>query len=292
MKTGLAIGLFALVTGCAEDSTVIPEPPLGRLDLRAAMQTTGDISPIGLAIAPDGKRFVFEETAGLYRLDGDLAVAVVPMSEMPNPGPTAPLVLPFTDLVAISPNVFALTAIGDGYILDTSAMTLQQRFCYLPDGDGTPRSLTQRTDAIAYDAANGKLYAQPVTFDAVGTFQYAQVAGYELASGNDVEWYTTGNDVAATGMIAIPDVGLVLGQGSRLTRFDTGQGYAVSGALNPKPWLRWQCNLSPSAASDRVEVSRGLASLPNGLPRCARPTAREKALLRHAVVWRRHARLA
>jgi Domain of unknown function (DUF222)/HNH endonuclease len=48
----------------------------------------------------------------------------------------------------------------------------------------------------------------------------------------------------------------------RLTRFDTGQGYAASGALNPKPWLRWQCNLSPSAASDRVEVSRGLASLP------------------------------
>ena len=48
----------------------------------------------------------------------------------------------------------------------------------------------------------------------------------------------------------------------RLKRFDTGHGYAASGALNPKPWLRWQCHLSPSAASDRVEVSRLLASLP------------------------------
>src|ERR1700674_5809480 len=48
----------------------------------------------------------------------------------------------------------------------------------------------------------------------------------------------------------------------RLTRFDTGQGYVADGALSPKPWLRWQCNLSPSAASDRVEVAQGLACLP------------------------------
>ena len=180
MKIGLAIGLCALVTGCAEDTKVIPEQPLARLDLRAAMQTTADISPVGLAIAPDGKRFVFEETEGLFRLEGDLAVSVVPMSAMPDPGPTAPIKLPFTDLVAIAPNVFALTAIGDGYFLDTSAMTLQQRFCYLPDE--VPRSLTQRTDGIAYDAASGKLYAQPVTYDAAGTFQYAQVAAYEAGS--------------------------------------------------------------------------------------------------------------
>ena len=48
----------------------------------------------------------------------------------------------------------------------------------------------------------------------------------------------------------------------RLARFDSGQGYAASGALDPKPWLRWQCHLSPSAAAERVEVSRRLASLP------------------------------
>jgi len=223
MKTGLAIGVFALLTGCAEEER--PESPLSRLDLRAAMQTTEDLRPVGLAIAPDGQRFVFEETAGLYRLDGAVAVPVVPMSAMPDPGPTAPLQLPFTDLVAIAPNLFALTAIGDGFLLDTAAMTLQQHFCYLPDG--TPVSLTQRTDGIAYDAANQRLYAQPVTYDAAGVFQYAQVAGYERATGVDVEWYTAGNDVAATGMIAIPDVGLVLGQGSRLSRFDVTTSQSI-----------------------------------------------------------------
>lgn len=51
----------------------------------------------------------------------------------------------------------------------------------------------------------------------------------------------------------------------RLTRYDTGQGYAASGALNPKPWLRWQCHLAPSVASGRVEISRLLAALPQTL---------------------------
>ncbi len=224
MKRGLVIGLFAAFTGCT-DEDVRPEPPLGRLDLRAAMQSTGDINPIGLAITPDGKRFIFEETAGLYRLDGDVAVAVVPMSAMPDPGPTAPIKLPFTDLVAIGPDTFAMTAIGDGYILDTSAMTLEQRFCYLPDE--VPRSLTQRTDAIAYDAERGKLYAQPVTYDAAGTFQLSQVAGYELASGEDVEWYSAGTDVAATAMLARPDGRLVLGQGSKLHQFERLSGTSL-----------------------------------------------------------------
>ena len=48
----------------------------------------------------------------------------------------------------------------------------------------------------------------------------------------------------------------------RLTRFESGHGYTADGALSSKPWLRWQCHLSPAAASDRVEVSRLMASLP------------------------------
>jgi hypothetical protein len=48
----------------------------------------------------------------------------------------------------------------------------------------------------------------------------------------------------------------------RLTRFDKGQGYEVSGALTAKAWLRWKCNFSPSAASDRVHIARELACLP------------------------------
>ena len=48
----------------------------------------------------------------------------------------------------------------------------------------------------------------------------------------------------------------------RLTRFDKGGGYGASGALTAKAWLRWKCNFSPSAASDRVDVARELACLP------------------------------
>ena len=218
MKIGLAIGPFALLVGCAGDGGQRPEPPLGTLDLRAAMQATGDVKPVGIAVAPDGQRFVFEETRGLYRLEGDRAVVVVPMSAMPDPGPTAPLQLPFTDLVAIAPNVFAITAIGDGYLLNTAAMTLQPHFCYVPDG--LPSTFTQRTDAIAYDAVLDRLYAQPITYDEGNVVQFAEVAGYELATGQDIEWHTTRPDVAATAMISIPGVGLVLGQGAVLSRFD------------------------------------------------------------------------
>src|ERR1700693_4066557 len=48
----------------------------------------------------------------------------------------------------------------------------------------------------------------------------------------------------------------------RLTRFDKGGGFETSGALTAKAWLRWKCNFSPSAASDRVDVARELACLP------------------------------
>jgi hypothetical protein len=48
----------------------------------------------------------------------------------------------------------------------------------------------------------------------------------------------------------------------RLRRFDSGQGYAPSGALSARAWLRWQLNLTASTASERVAISRRLASLP------------------------------
>ena len=48
----------------------------------------------------------------------------------------------------------------------------------------------------------------------------------------------------------------------RLHRFDKDQGYAPSGALSAQAWLRWQCNLTAATASERVQVSRQLDSLP------------------------------
>src|SRR5260370_28853556 len=42
----------------------------------------------------------------------------------------------------------------------------------------------------------------------------------------------------------------------RLRRFDSGQGYAPSGALTARAWLRCQLNLTAHAASQRVAISR------------------------------------
>lgn len=50
--------------------------------------------------------------------------------------------------------------------------------------------------------------------------------------------------------------------GRRLNRFDKGQGFASSPALTAQAWVRWQCNLTAAAASERVEVSRQVALLP------------------------------
>ncbi len=48
----------------------------------------------------------------------------------------------------------------------------------------------------------------------------------------------------------------------RLRRFDGGQGYAPSGALSARAWLRWQLNLTANAASERVAISRKMPALP------------------------------
>jgi hypothetical protein len=48
----------------------------------------------------------------------------------------------------------------------------------------------------------------------------------------------------------------------RLRRFDSAEGYAASGALTARAWLRWRLNLTATAASERVAISRKVAALP------------------------------
>ena len=218
MRTALAVGL--LLVGCGTDPAK-PEEPVARLPL--APLVGAGVTPVGVSIAPDGTRFVLDDAYGLVRLDGQTATVVMSMAQLPPA--EQPLVRPVTDLVALGPDLFAFTAINDGFLLDTKAKTLHQFFCYLPGDDGTtPRSITQRTDSLAYDAAAQRLWAQPRTFDAAGAFQYAQLAEYDRTSGTDVAWHSVGNDVAATAAIVLPGKGLVLGQGAELLAFDPAQG--------------------------------------------------------------------
>lgn len=218
MRNPIAIGLLSLSVGCAAEPRP-PEDPIARFDLRAAMNSA-NVTPIGLAIDADGTRYIFDEQAGLLRVDGDSVVSVVAMNEMPNPGPTAPIKPPFTDIIAFAPNVFAITALNDGYLLDTQAMTLTQHFCYLPEGGGgAPVISEQRTDAIAYDAAANRIYAQPISRDAVGSFIKADIAMYDATTGMDLEWNPVSGDTAATAMMIASAGDLILGQDSRLSRW-------------------------------------------------------------------------
>ena len=221
----ISLGVMVLAVGCASEPAPV-EAPIARIDLRAALGVP-DAAPVGVAVAPDGTRFVLDEGAGLYRIDGDQLTSVVSMAQMPTPDQA--MQLPITDIVALAPNLFAMTAIGDGFVLDTSAMTLTQKFCYLPGGDGggAPLTITQRTDAVAYDAAADKLYAQPLTYDTAGALQYAQVARYDRRSGVDEEWHDAAIATAATGSVYMPGVGLVLGQGAQLSRFDLASNRSI-----------------------------------------------------------------
>src|SRR5712691_7226252 len=69
----------------------------------------------------------------------------------------------------------------------------------------------------------------------------------------------------------------------RLRRFDSGQGYAPSGALSARAWLRWRLNLTATAASERVAISRKMP----GLPRTEQVLADGDISYRHVASSRR-----
>lgn len=194
-----------------------PDPAaVTRLDLRTATGLA-EVKAVGVTVDSDGNRFFFDEQAGLYRLERDgRATLVRALAELP--ATDVPVQPPFTDLVAVGPGRFAITAIGDGFLLDTVADTMLQYFCYVPDG--LPDDLVQRTDALAYDPVTARIYAQPRTYDLAEVLQYTQIAGYDRATGLDVAWYTTPNELASGGMVIVPSMGMVVGDGSRLLSYD------------------------------------------------------------------------
>lgn len=209
------LGLSLLgAAACAEPDA--PAPVAVRIDLRAALAAS-DASPVGVALDADGARMILDEQAGLYRLAPDgQATQVRALAALPDPG--VQIRPPFTDVVALGDGRFALTAIGDGFLLDLAADTMRLYFCYEPGG--FPDEQEQRTAAVAYDAAGGRLYAQPRTFDVDGNFLRTEVASYDSTSGADVDWRALPGRFDAGGMVALGGDVLLLGAGRQLHRYE------------------------------------------------------------------------
>lgn len=220
----LVLAPLALAAACA-DPAVPPAP----IDLRAATGRA-DVVPTGVAVDPTGARYVFDEASGLYRFGDDGALdLVLARDAMPDPG--VPVRAPFTDLVAIGRGRFAITALGEGFLLDLGLASMQPYFCYVPDG--LPEDYDQRTDAVTYDEDAGLLYAQPRTFDAAGNLLASQVASYAFQTGEDLEWRTLAGDVASGGMAKVPDVdGLLVAVGSGLREL---HGYELTETIDLAP---------------------------------------------------------
>lgn len=208
---------LAALVACG-DPPVVPEEPLARIDLRAALGQA-DVQPVGVTVDASGARVVLDEQAGLYRVDGDgTATVVLAMADLPDPGLEVEIRRPFTDLVALAPGQFALTAIGDGFLLDVGARTLARHFCYEPGG--FPTDQEQRTNGLAYDPAVDRLYAQPRTFED-GEVVRSEVAVFSRPDGDDLAWLDVPDDLDGGGLAVAPGGGaLWVGTGARLLRFD------------------------------------------------------------------------
>lgn len=196
-----------------------PQAP-SPLDLRAATGQA-DVAPSGIAVDPTGARYLYDDNRGLYRFDASGAFELVlARAAMPDPG--MPVQAPFTDLVAIGPGRFAITARGEGFLLDLGLGTLRPYFGDAPVG--LPAADRQRIDAISYDPDAQLLYAQRRTFDAAGAPLGAQVTSYALATGISQESFAVLGDVAGRGMAMVPGVdGPVLGVSTALCTLPLGR---------------------------------------------------------------------
>lgn len=210
---------LAAAIGCS-DPLPLGEP-VDVIDMTAAFGAA-ELQLVGVAVEPaTGRRFVLDAERGIYELGaGGTATELVAMARMPDPG--VAVRLPFTDIAALGDSRLALTAIGDGFILDLAANTLALHFCYEPGfTEPWPEEREQRTDALTFDPAAGRIIAQPRTIGVdSGDVIASQVGYYDLESGVDLQWYDVPDRLRSGGMAVLPGVGLVLSDGTALRTFD------------------------------------------------------------------------
>ena len=207
--------LIPLAAACSEQ-TEAPEEPLAAVDLRAALASS-EVSAVGVAIAPDtGARYVFDDTAGIFQIGTDgIGTRVMDAAAMPDPG--VAIRYPFTDFVALGADQFAVTAIGDGFLLDLANNTMSLYFCYEPGF--FPEEQEQRTDAVTFDQESNQILAQPLTLDAEGQVLASNIGRYSRETGVDLDWYELDVDFVAGGMTVDAPGSTLLGSGTKLYRY-------------------------------------------------------------------------
>ncbi len=214
-----------LAAACSGDvPTIQPLPDQGPSSLSEAL---GIDSPtlVGITVSPSsGRRFVLDQNEGIFEIyDDGSGSRVRSLAELPSPDLTPRSA--FTDFVALTDTQFAITARGDGYLLDLEAETLTQYFCYEP-GWEEPQ-LEQLTDSVAFDPELGVLFAQPQTFnlDQPEVAVASSIGLYTLDGGQPFGWFEMPSiEMRAGGATVLGDGSLLLGEGAQLFRFDRETG--------------------------------------------------------------------
>jgi len=243
MTKVFGLALLLALGGCDLGSTSVDAAPttseLGALPADAQL--------VGVAITPNGTRYVLAQHAGLYRIDAAGAVPVFNTSGLTG--------LEFTDIVALDDTRFALTAENDGFLFDLSTGSLSSYFCYLPsppqpgvNGDGssqpaTPVSVSQtlqlagiavsqRTEAVAFNPNTRQLFAQPRTTRLdTGGIAGSELFVFEQAGGEPTTVFPLEPGFVAKGMVVINDR-LFLGSGSSLWEAAPNGGVTQVGELD------------------------------------------------------------
>ena len=189
-----------------------------------------DAQLVGVAITPNGTRYVLDQSSGLYRIDAAGAVLVFNTTGLAG--------LEFTDIVALDDARFAVTAENDGFLFDMSTGRLSSYFCYLPsppnpgaDGEGSSPvvpisvsqtlqlagiAVSQRTEAVAFNPNTGRLFAQPRTTRLdTGGIAGSELFVFEQAGGEPVSVFPLESGFEAKGMVVVADR-LFLGSGGSL----------------------------------------------------------------------------
>jgi hypothetical protein len=247
-KTSWFVLLFAL-SGClgATEAPEVEPTPATEIELTKLLPADAEL--VGVAITPEGKRYVLDQRSGLYELGGSSARLVFDAKTVPE--------LVLTDVVALDESRFALTAVNDGFLLNLDTSLLTSYFCYLPavpsdtpdDGPvsvsqtlrGQGIDVSQRTDSVAFNPATRQLFAQPRTtrLDTGATvgselFLFAEQGGQpiQVLPLADLDFVAGG--MAASG--SLPDAGdsrLILGAGNSIYEAASTGSLSLGRELEP-----------------------------------------------------------